>query len=78
MLILRNVKKLYDGSSAGSDALHAGVDVFVDGGKIHGISLLSSTAQSDSLLFEPRLTVRAGDAQHAWGNVAQHRVPLSP
>lgn len=38
MLILQNVKKLYDGSSAGADALHDGVDVFVDAGKVHGIA----------------------------------------
>ena len=38
MLILRNVKKLYDGSAAGPEAVQEGVDVFVDGGKIDGIA----------------------------------------
>ncbi len=38
MLILQDVKRLYDGSSAGADAVHEGVDVFIDGGSIHEIA----------------------------------------
>ena len=34
MLILRNVKKLYDGTAADASAVKEGVDVFIDGGTI--------------------------------------------
>jgi imidazolonepropionase-like amidohydrolase len=37
MIILRNVKKLYDGSSAGPDAVHEDMDVFLDGGLVHAV-----------------------------------------
>ena len=37
MLILQNVKTLYDGSSADKEAIHEGVDVFIDKGKIQQI-----------------------------------------
>lgn len=36
-LVLSNVKKLYDGSAAGPKAVHAGVDLFVKGGKIDAL-----------------------------------------
>jgi imidazolonepropionase-like amidohydrolase len=37
MLILSNIAKLYDGTSASDDALHGGVDLWVDDGKIHDL-----------------------------------------
>lgn len=37
MIVLSNVKKLYDGSSAGDEALHAGVDVVIDGERIRDV-----------------------------------------
>jgi imidazolonepropionase-like amidohydrolase len=37
MWILSNVKRLYDGSAAADSAMHAGVDVVVDGGTIHAV-----------------------------------------
>ncbi|MHC5010245.1 MAG: metal-dependent hydrolase family protein [Planctomycetota bacterium] len=37
MLILADIQKLYDGTSATADALHEGVDLFVDEGRIHEI-----------------------------------------
>ena len=35
MLILRNIETLYDGSAAAAEAVHRGVDLFVDKGRIH-------------------------------------------
>jgi imidazolonepropionase-like amidohydrolase len=37
MLILSNIATLYDGTCAGDEALHAGVDLHVDGGRIHAL-----------------------------------------
>ena len=37
MIILRNVRSLYDGSSASKDALHANVDVFLENGRVREI-----------------------------------------
>ena len=37
MIVLSNVKKLYDGSSAGSEAVHEGVDLVLRGGRIHAL-----------------------------------------
>lgn len=37
MLILSNIKKLYDGTSAESTAVRAGVDVHIDGERIHAV-----------------------------------------
>ena len=37
MLILSNIAKLYDGTSASDDALHGGVDLWLDNGKIHDL-----------------------------------------
>ncbi len=34
MIILQNIQKLYDGTGPGADAMHANVDVFLDGGVI--------------------------------------------
>lgn len=35
MLILANIDRLYDGTGAGPEALHRGVDLHLDGGRIH-------------------------------------------
>jgi len=37
MIILRNISKLYDGSSAGAEAVQSGVDVFLDSGRVHAV-----------------------------------------
>jgi imidazolonepropionase-like amidohydrolase len=37
MLILSNIQKLYDGSSADARALHQGVDLLLDAGRVHAL-----------------------------------------
>ena len=37
MLVLSNIRKLYDGSSSGQRSVHESVDVAIDGGKIHAV-----------------------------------------
>ncbi len=37
MLVLSNVKKLYDGTSPRRSAVHAGVDLAIEGGRIHAL-----------------------------------------
>ena len=63
MLILRNVKKLYDGSAAGPEAVLEGVDVFVDDGKIHEIAPHDpdlSIGESHTTVDASRFTVTPG------------------
>jgi len=38
MIVLANVRKLYDGTSASRDAIHEGVDVWIEAGKIHAVN----------------------------------------
>jgi imidazolonepropionase-like amidohydrolase len=37
MIILSNISKLYDGKSAGADAVHRDVDLWIDGERIHAL-----------------------------------------
>ena len=37
MIVLSNIKKLYDGGSAGPESLHAGVDLALEGGRIRSL-----------------------------------------
>jgi imidazolonepropionase-like amidohydrolase len=37
MIVLANIKKLYDGSSDSQDAIHEGVDLWIDEGKVHDL-----------------------------------------
>lgn len=37
MLILRNVGRLYDGTGAEADAVHTGVDLFLEEGRVHAL-----------------------------------------
>lgn len=63
MLIIQNVKQLYDGSSAGPEALHAGVDVFVSDGRIQGIRPHDPTlsiGESHTAVDASRYTVTPG------------------
>ena len=34
MLVLADIARLYDGSGSGPDALHTGVDLLLDGGRV--------------------------------------------
>ena len=55
MLILSNIAKLYDGSSAELSAVHAGVDLHIDGGRIHELRP-----------HDPALTVGDGHTRFVW------------
>ena len=37
MLVLADIARLYDGSGSGPDALHTGVDLLLDGGRVHAV-----------------------------------------
>lgn len=37
MLILANIRQLYDGTSADASAVHRGVDLFLDAGRVHAV-----------------------------------------
>ena len=63
MLILSNVQKLYDGTSSDPRSLHAGVDVLIDGERIHGLEPHRSereTSESDVVVDCTGRTVTPG------------------
>jgi len=63
MLILRNVKKLYDGSAPDASAVKEGVDVFIDGGLIRMVEAHDaelSIGDSHTAIDASRYTVTPG------------------
>jgi imidazolonepropionase-like amidohydrolase len=63
MLILSNVQKLYDGKSAEASSIHHGVDVLVEGERIHALEphrVDRPTAEGDVLVDASALTVTPG------------------
>jgi len=64
VIILSNIAKLYDGSSAGPSAVHAGVDLHLDGGRVHALRphdpALASVGDGHVLVDCHGLTVTPG------------------
>ena len=63
MLILSNIARLYDGCGADASSLHTGVDLLLDGGRIHALEAHRAdrgVAESDTVIDASALTVTPG------------------
>lgn len=63
MLVLSNVKKLYDGKSSDPASLHSGVDLLIDGERIHALEPHRAdrpTVPGDVVIDASQLTVTPG------------------
>jgi imidazolonepropionase-like amidohydrolase len=63
MLILSNVEKLYDGTGAGPEAVHSGVDLLIDGARVHACEPHRPdrpVAEDDTVVDASGLTVTPG------------------